>query len=236
MKKITALILALIMALALCACNKDDPTIGPEYEDTTTSGIDLSQYEGTYLKPYVELIASGNYQFRQYESDGTSYSTYLRVNGDEKVETSSGYDFVKRASDGKIFLVQGKYYIELNNALAEQSEKIATILDQIDDIFTAASEVPNAFLALVKIDDFSDVNISGFAYHEEYKAASGYIYIFGFDASGALTEFALYNPTTKASIENKIAIEEVSPNAVSTVFELGEQLDTDEYLSQITTD
>ena len=240
MKKIIAFLLVLVMALTLCACHKnEDPTLEPEYKDnkqSSGSNLDLSAFEGKLLKPYIELIASGNYYFRI--STDTQVEVFTQVGKDKMVSIKTGaneWNLVQDAN-GALFLVAGDGYIELNESLSPHIT--AEQIESFRATFATSNQLANELVNLTYTDKTQSVNIPTSAAtanlkHEEYVDKYGVLYSFFFDGANnnALVMYACIESKDKYSMVN-IEFGEPSPNTISNIFLNYRKIDASELNAQ----
>lgn len=234
MKRIIALLLVLVMALTLCACHKnEDPTLEPEYKNGTTSGssdLDLSAFEGKLLKPYIELIASGDYYFK-ISSDGGEEEMFTQVGKDKMISIKSqGYDFIKKG-DGTLYCVTGSQYVELNSKnLSVVSAETAQLVDSLKMLFDQSEKLVSDMVTMIPTDKASSLSVKDYK-HEEYVDKWGILYSFFFDNSNALVAYARIESETNYSL-TLVEFGTPSPNTISNIFLNYTQVDAGDVSAQ----
>ncbi|MCQ2489536.1 MAG: hypothetical protein MJ111_03140 [Clostridia bacterium] len=235
MKRIIALLLVLVMALTLCACHKnEDPTLEPEYKDGKTSGssdLDLSAFEGKLLKPYIELIASGNYYFKISSAEGGEEEMFTQIGKDKMISIKSqGYDFIKKG-DGTLYCVTGSQYVELNTKnLSVVSAETAQLVDSLKLVFDQSEKLVSDMVTMTPTDKASSLAVKDYR-HEEYVDKWGILYSFFFDNSDALVAYARIESQTNYSL-TVVEFGTPSPNAISNIFLNYTQVDAGDVSSQ----
>lgn len=237
MKKIIAFLLVLIMALTLCACHKnEDPTLQPEYKDgqKTSSGLDLSAFEGRLLKPYIELIDSGNYYYRIVSDDQIEVFTQIGKEKMVSIKTATEEYVLIQDASGTLFLVAGDGYVELNENLSPyvSAEQIAAF----KALFVSSNKIATDLVTLTYSDKGQSLSIPGTTNlkHEEYVDNYGVVFSFFFDGSNnnSLVMLARIESKDKYSLTN-IEFGEPSPNSISNILLNYRKIDPSELAAQM---
>lgn len=225
MKRIFAIVLTLIMVLALTGCHKNDPTVEPQYADggNTSTGVDLSAFEGKQLKPYVEMIASNNFYYQKTDAKGDAV-TFTRIGADEKVSLSSGASFIKKGD--KIYYVQGNYYCELSDTFVSTSG-IQASYEDIKTVLASYEALVMGMVELVPIDS-SSVPADTFPGHtfEMYLSVENNVsYTFVFDSTSTLVAVLEMDKKDGKPVSYDVTMGVPSANAISNIFTNGTLVD-----------
>ncbi len=234
MKRIIALLLVLVMALTLCACHKnEDPTLEPDYKDGqgSSSNLDLSAFEGKLLKPYVELIASGNYYFKISSAEGGEEEMFTQIGKDKMISIKNqGYDFIKKG-DGTLYCVTGSQYVELNTKnLSVVSAETAQLVDSLKLVFDQSEKLVSDMVTMTPTDKASSLSVKDYK-HEEYVDKWGTLYSFFFDSSNVLVAYARIESETNYAI-TIVEFGTPSPNTISNIFLNYTQVDAGDVSTQ----
>ena len=208
MKKYISVLVALLMLVSLCACNKDDddPTLdGGDKAPSSQGGsaTPIKNFKGRKIEPVMSAIASGSYMY-EIKTDGDETPiTYQTVAGKELYTvTMDGTAWTFMRINGKIYVVMANQsaYAELTPKVAKDSNIDLSYIKACFDVLNLEDYTACTY----KDSGTQSLDSGNFAYEDYYDPLQQITRRFYFDESNNLKSMTYFDAQGKQGTLSQI--------------------------------